>query len=208
MIHHGNIQSGLLRTGDEVTGRVDPGRRQSRKNHTVTHLLQWALRQALGDSVKQQGSLVCPEYFRFDFTWPKALSKDQIRQIETLVQARIQEDHPVSIAVLPVQEAEKLGAVALFGEKYGDTVRVVAIGAPSPKAIEKAFSKEFCGGTHVERTGLIGGFAILKEESISSGVRRITGLTGQGLMDHLMSCSRIVDQLAESLKRRPIRFSP
>jgi len=106
----------------------------------------------------------------------------------------------VSIAVLPVQEAEKLGAVALFGEKYGDTVRVVAIGAPSPKAIEKAFSKEFCGGTHVERTGLIGGFAILKEESISSGVRRITGLTGQGLMDHLMSCSRIVDQLAESLK--------
>lgn len=200
VIHHGNIQSGLLRTGDEVTGRVDPGRRQSRKNHTVTHLLQWALRQALGDSVKQQGSLVCPEYFRFDFTWPKALSKDQIRQIETLVQARIQEDHPVSIAVLPVQEAEKLGAVALFGEKYGDTVRVVAIGAPSPKAIEKAFSKEFCGGTHVERTGLIGGFAILKEESISSGVRRITGLTGQGLMDHLMSCSRIVDQLAESLK--------
>jgi alanyl-tRNA synthetase len=200
VIHQGKIQAGSLRTGDEVTALVDPGRRQSRKNHTVTHLLQWALRKVLGDSVKQQGSLVCPEYFRFDFTWPKALTRDQIRQIEMLVQSRINEDHPVTTAVLPIEEAKKLGAMALFGEKYGEHVRVIAIGAPSPKALGEAFSKEFCGGTHVERTGLIGGFAIVKEESISSGVRRITGLTGQGLMEHLMGRSRIVDELVEMLK--------
>jgi len=200
VIHRGRMTAGVLEVGRTVTAIVDAGRRQTRKNHTATHLLQWALRQVLSESVHQQGSLVCPDYFRFDFTWPKALTKDEIRRVEELVQMRIDEDHPVYTAVLPLEEAKKVGATALFGEKYGQEVRVIAIGAHSKETLPQAFSKEFCGGTHVERTGLIGGFAILKEESISAGVRRITGLTGRALMEYLHSRSRIVDELTEMLK--------
>lgn len=200
VIHRGRMMAGVLQAGQTVTAIVDAGRRQTRKNHTATHLLQWALRQVLGESVHQQGSLVCPDYFRFDFTWPKALTKDEIHRVEELVQMRIDEDHPVYTAVLPLEEAKKVGAMALFGEKYGQEVRVVAIGAHSKETLPQAFSREFCGGTHVERTGLIGGFAILKEESISAGVRRITGLTGRALMEYLHCRSRIVDELSEMLK--------
>ncbi len=200
VLHRGKVASGTLRVGQTVKAVVDADRRQSRKNHTATHLLQWALRQVLGDSVHQQGSLVCPDYFRFDFTWPKALTKEEIRKIEDLVQQKIEEDHPVYTAVLPIEEAQKLGAMALFGEKYGQQVRVIAIGACSNETLSDAFSKEFCGGTHVERTGLIGGFAVLKEESISAGVRRITGLTGRALMEHLRRRSQIVEELVETLK--------
>ena len=130
VIHRGTVTEGRIGIGDAVCAEVDGGRRQSRKNHTATHLLQWALREALGDSVRQQGSLVCPDYFRFDFTWPKALTEEQIRQVEALVQGRIDEDRPVTTAVLPIEEAKQLGATALFGEKYGDCLLYTS---PSPR---------------------------------------------------------------------------
>jgi alanyl-tRNA synthetase len=163
-------------------------------------LLQWALRQVLGDAVKQQGSLVCPDYLRFDFTWPRALSKEEIRQVESLIQDKIDEDVPVTTAVMPIEQAKQAGATALFGEKYGEMVRVVAVGAASADRLDEAFSKELCGGTHVSSTGQIGGFLIIKEESVAAGVRRITALTGPTLMRYLSERSRIVDELVEMLK--------
>jgi alanyl-tRNA synthetase len=170
------------------------------KNHTATHILQWALQSVLGDAVKQQGSLVSPDYLRFDFTCPKALTKEQIKQIEDKLQSKIAEALPVTTAVMNIEQAKELGAMALFSEKYGDEVRVLAIGAKDETDIADAFSKEFCGGTHVSNTGEIGGFTIQKEESVSAGVRRITALTGPGLIEHLMTRSRVVDELIETLK--------
>ncbi|MHC4553184.1 MAG: alanine--tRNA ligase, partial [Planctomycetota bacterium] len=162
--------------------------------------MQWALQTVLGDSVKQQGSLVCPDYLRFDFTCPKALTKEQTQKIEALIREKINAGDPVTTAVMSIDEAQQLGAMALFGEKYGDEVRVLGIGASDKAAIPNAYSKEFCGGTHVTNTGEIGGFAIVKEESVSAGVRRITALTGPALMEYLTGRSRIVDELIETLK--------
>ncbi|MBL7215438.1 MAG: alanine--tRNA ligase [Phycisphaerae bacterium] len=200
VLHRGKLLSGSLWVGDQVRVVVDKNRLAGKKNHTATHLLQWALQSVMGESVKQQGSLVCPDYLRFDFTCPKALTKEQIQQIETLVQEKIEAAIPVTTVVMGIEEAKKLGAMALFGEKYGDQVRVLAMGASNKDQIKEAFSKEFCGGTHVANTGEIGGFAIQKEESISAGVRRITALTGPGLIRYLVSRSRVVDELIETLK--------
>jgi alanyl-tRNA synthetase len=176
-------------------------------------LLQWALQQVLGRSATQQGSFVAPDYLRFDFTYPKAPTAEELKRVESLVREKIASDLPVTWAVLPKEQAQKLGAMALFGEKYGDQVRVVAIGLTIDEfrlpidelksKIENRKSKislEFCGGTHVDRLGSIAGFKIIKEESISAGVRRITALTGQGLTDYLEQRSNIVDQLTEMLK--------
>jgi alanyl-tRNA synthetase len=165
--------------------------------------LQWALQQVLGKSVAQQGSLVSPDYLRFDFTYPKAMTSEEISKVEKLVREKIESDLPVTCAVLPREEAEKLGAMALFGEKYGEVVRVVAVGAPDEKGLNLALSKEFCGGTHVDRTGVITDFKIIKEESVSAGVRRITALTGAGLAKYLEQRSDIVDELAVLLKVSP-----
>jgi alanyl-tRNA synthetase len=128
------------------------------------------------------------------------LTAEQIKEVERLVREKIAEDLPVRCAVMTKDKAEKLGAMALFGEKYGNEVRVVAIGADTEQQVSEAFSKEFCGGTHVERTGIIGGFKIIKEESISAGVRRITGLTGQNLIEYFEQRSVIIDELIEKLK--------
>jgi alanyl-tRNA synthetase len=200
IIHQGHVAKGSFRAGEEVKAIVSNDRDSIKKNHTATHLLQWALQQVVGRSVAQQGSLVGPDYLRFDFTCPKALSGKQIKEVEDLVREKIAEDLPVTCAVMPKEEASKLGAMALFGEKYGDDVRVVAIGVEDEAKVGDAFSKEFCGGTHVERVGAIGGFKIIKEESISAGVRRITALTGEGLAKYLEGRSRIVDELSEKLK--------
>jgi alanyl-tRNA synthetase len=200
VIHRGKLLEGTIAVGDKVTAIVSPDRDATKKNHTATHLLQWALRQTLGSSVAQQGSLVCPDYLRFDFTYPKSLGADQTKQVESLVRDKIAADLPVTCAVLPRNQADKLGAMALFGEKYGDDVRVVAVGAPHQDGLLEAFSKEFCGGTHVDRTGVIGGFKIIREESISAGVRRITAYTGRGLAKYLEQRSDIVDELAAALK--------
>ena len=200
IIHKGGMEKGTINTGDKVEAIVDAARRESKKNHTATHLLQWALQQILGRTVAQQGSLVCPEYLRFDFTWPRALRPAEIKEVERLVNEKIAQALPVTSVTLPIKEAKKLGAMALFGEKYGDTVRVIAVGASDEKHLLEAFSREFCGGTHVANTAIIGGFKIMKEESISAGVRRITALTGKGLTEHYNENSEIVDKLSQALK--------
>jgi alanyl-tRNA synthetase len=200
VIHKGKLLEGTIAVGDKVTAIVSPDRDATKKNHTATHLLQWALRQTLGSSVAQQGSLVNPDYLRFDFTYPKSLDGEQTKQVESLVRDKIAADLPVTCAVLPRNQADKLGAMALFGEKYGDDVRVIAVGAENQDNLNQAFSKEFCGGTHVDRTGVIGGFKIIREESISAGVRRITAYTGRGLARYLEQRSDIVDELAITLK--------
>jgi len=200
VIHKGRLVEGELSIGDTVKAIVSKDRDATKKNHTATHLLQWALQQVVDKSVAQQGSLVCPDYLRFDFTCPKALTGEQIKKVERLVREKIAEDLPVTCVTMPRDEAEKLGAMALFGEKYGSEVRVVAIGADNKDHIREAFSREFCGGTHVDRIGVIGGFKIIKEESISAGVRRITALTGRGLAEFLEQRSNIIDELSEMLK--------
>ena len=200
VLHRGRLVSGSLTVGESATATVDKDRQATQKNHTATHILQWALQTVLGDAVKQQGSLVCPGYLRFDFTCPKALTKEQTQQIEALIREKINAAEPVTTAVMSIDEAKQLGAMALFGEKYGSEVRVLGIGAADKASVKDAFSKEFCGGTHVANTGAIGGFAIVKEESVSAGVRRITALTGPALMDYLMGRSVVVDELIETLK--------
>jgi alanyl-tRNA synthetase len=200
VIHRGKLAEGTLHVGQEVTVAVSLDRSATRKNHTATHVLQWALQQVLGKSVAQQGSYVGPDYLRFDFTYPKAPTQEELKEAERLVRQKIAADLPVTWTVLPRQEAEKLGAMALFGEKYGGEVRVVCLGAPDKDHIDEAFSREFCGGTHVDRLGVIGGFKILKEESVSAGVRRITALTGQGLTAYLEKGSEVAEQLASLLQ--------
>jgi len=200
VVHQGKVTEGSFGAGDNVRAIVSRDRAAIKKNHTATHLLQWALQQVLGKSVAQQGSYVGPDYLRFDFTYPKALTTEEQQQVEDMVREKIRADLPVAWSVLPKEQAQQLGAMALFGEKYGNEVRVVAVGAGSDAQIQDAFSKEFCGGTHVERLGSIGGFKIIREESISAGVRRITALTGQGLIDYLEKASDIVDELTQMLK--------
>ncbi|MGB2806336.1 MAG: alanine--tRNA ligase [Sedimentisphaerales bacterium] len=200
VIHRGKVAEGSFAVGQTVKAVVSKDRDSIKKNHTATHLLQWALQEVMGKSVAQQGSLVGPDYLRFDFTCPKALKDEQVKKVEDLVREKITEDLPLTCVVMPRAEAEKLGAMALFGEKYGSEVRVVAIGAANEKLIEEAFSREFCGGTHCDNTGQIGGFKIIKEESISAGVRRITALTGSGLTKYLEERGEIVERLSEMLK--------
>ncbi|MFB0551857.1 MAG: DHHA1 domain-containing protein, partial [Phycisphaerae bacterium] len=200
VFHAGKMKEGSFEVGEKVRAIVSRDRAATKKNHTATHLLQWALQQVLGKSVVQQGSYVGPDYLRFDFTYPKALTAREFKKVEDLVREKIASDLPLTCVVMPRAEAEKLGAMALFGEKYGNEVRVVAIGAANEKLLEEAFSREFCGGTHCDNTGQIGGFKIIKEESISAGVRRITALTGTGLNACLEKASDIVDELSAMLK--------
>ena len=200
IVHRGEVAEGTFSVGQDVKATVSKDRNATKKNHTATHLLQWALQNVLGKSVAQQGSFVGPDYLRFDFTCPKAPTKEQLQEVENLVREKIAADIPLTWKVMPKEQAQQLGAMALFGEKYGNEVRVVAIGADDEGQISDAFSREFCGGTHVDRLGSIGGFKIIKEESISAGVRRITALTGFGLNDYLEKASSIVDELSLMLK--------
>ena len=213
IVHQGKAVEGAFDIGEKVHAIVSKDRNSVKKNHTATHLLQWALQEVLGKSVAQQGSYVGPDYLRFDLTCPKAPTAEQLRQVEELVREKIASDLPVTWVVMPKNEAQKLGAMALFGEKYGHEVRVVAIGLtiddlrlPVDELKSKIenrkpkISLEFCGGTHVDRLGAIGGFKIIKEESISAGVRRITALTGSALTSYLEKASDIVDELSAMLK--------
>jgi len=199
VIHWGKL-AGSMRVGQEVTARVGINRNASKKNHTATHLLQWALQEVLGDSVRQQGSLVSPDYLRFDFTYPKAMTDGEVELVEKLVREKIAESLPLTCKVMAIEDAKKLGAMALFNEKYGSEVRVVAIGSGDETKISQAFSREFCGGTHVNNTSQIESFGIIKEESISAGVRRITALTGAGFTEYLVERSGIVDAVCGMLK--------
>ena len=174
-VHHGKLESGNIKKGDKVTAEIDTVKRNLTKaNHTVTHLLQAALRSVLGTHVKQAGSLVESERMRFDFSHFEAMSAEQIHEVENTVNMKIWENLPVTTNVMELQEALKTGAMAEFGEKYEDNVRVVKAGN---------FSTELCGGTHVDNTGKIGLFKILKESSPGAGIRRIEGITLKGVLE-------------------------
>ncbi len=188
-LHHIEIQNGSIQLGDEVSLEYDYERREkTRANHSSLHLLQAALREIVGDHVAQAGSFNGPDYGRFDFTHYEKLTEEQLHQIENRVNEMIAANVPITTEVMDIEEAKQSGAIALFDEKYGDKVRVVTMGD---------FSKEFCGGTHAYRTGDLGVFKIVSEESIGSGVRRITSITKMEAYkafkaeeDYLISCSK------------------
>jgi alanyl-tRNA synthetase len=172
VLHKAKIERGNLKVGDVLTATVDAEKRDAtRRNHTATHLLHAALREVLGTHVKQAGSVVAPNFLRFDFTHYQALTAAEVKEIETLVNREILKNDAVNTDIKSIEEAMQSGAMALFGEKYGSSVRVLSIG-------EGVFSKELCGGTHVRATGDIGSFKIIADEAIASGVRRIRAITG------------------------------
>ena len=174
-LHRAVVSEGTLNLGDVLTARVDESRRQAiMRNHTAAHLLQAALRKVLGDHVEQAGQLVNENHVRFDFTHFSALKPEELAQVELLVNQEILKAVPVSVEEMGIEEARQSGAMALFGEKYGDVVRVVSV--------EDGFSKELCGGTHMDNTARLGLFKVVSESSVASGVRRIEGVTGMGVL--------------------------
>lgn len=177
VLHIGQLEKGEIRPGDRLEARVDEKLRLATQlNHSATHLLHAALKQVLGEHVQQKGSLVAPDRLRFDFTHSKAMTAAEIKAVERLVNAKVRADLPVQTEIMSPEKAKQQGAVALFGEKYGEEVRVLSMGD---------FSKELCGGTHVERTGVIGLFRIISEAGIATGVRRIEALTGEAALDYI-----------------------
>ncbi len=194
-VHKGVMAKGELRIGDKVLASVDmEKRRDTMAHHTATHILHWALRQVLGDHVKQAGSLVSPDRLRFDFTHFAPLAPQEIEKVEGLVNRQIWEDHPVQTLTTDLDTAIEMGAMALFDEKYGDTVRLVMVGD---------FSKELCAGTHVERTGSIGMFKIMHEGGVAAGVRRIEALARGALLKHFREKDETLRSIGELLKARP-----
>ena len=190
--HIGELTRGTLSVGQTVNAKVDEQRRQNTAlNHSATHLLHSALRQVLGDHVVQKGSLVQDHALRFDFVQPEAISKAQLAEVERLVNFHIRANHPIVTEEMDIESAKAKGAMALFGEKYGDVVRVVTM---SP------FSIELCGGIHAKRTGDIGLFKILSESAIAAGIRRIEAVTGEGALDWLYNQQHILQQSADLLK--------
>jgi len=193
IIHKGRLIKGdwTALVENSVIARVDEARRRDiMRNHTATHLLHKALRMVLGEHVKQSGSLVEADHLRFDFAHYKALTPDEIAEVEKIVNEAILKAAPVSTEVKPVEEAMKSGAMALFGEKYGDTVRVVSVGD---------FSKELCGGTHVTNTAEIGSFLITDESAIASGVRRIEAVTGRVATELSRTNKQAMDEIGALL---------
>ena len=192
--HHGTLASGSLKVGDAVTARVDTAVRAATvRNHSATHLMHKALREVLGEHVQQKGSLVNAERTRFDFTHNSPVTDAQIREIEARVNAEIWANAATNAAVMDLAAAQKTGAMMLFGEKYGETVRVLSIGS----------SKELCGGTHVGRTGDIGLFKIIAESGVAAGVRRVEAVTGANALAYLQSLEDTVQAAASTLKASP-----
>ncbi len=193
--HIGTVTKGMLKVGDIATLSVDALKRgDTCKNHSATHLLQKALRTVLGSHVEQAGSYVDGERLRFDFSHFSAMTPEELEKVENIVNEKIAENIMVGTQVMTMEEAKKTGAMALFGEKYGDTVRVVMMGD---------FSREFCGGTHVKNTGAIGAFKILSESGVAAGVRRIEALTGNGVMKYYKEMEDKLHEVAKALKATP-----
>ena len=193
--HIGKVTKGMIKKGDRITLSVDTARRTDTcKNHSATHLLQKALREVLGGHVEQAGSYQDGERTRFDFSHPAAMTADEIRQVEQIVNEKIAENLAVETNIMSIEEAKKTGAMALFGEKYGDTVRVVQMGA---------FSSELCGGTHVKNTGSIGSFKILSESGVAAGVRRIEAVTGNNVTAYYQNLEEQLHEAARTLKTNP-----
>jgi alanyl-tRNA synthetase len=192
--HHGHLAQGTLNVGDHVTAKVDMKRRAATmRNHSVTHLMHKALREVLGDHVQQKGSLVDPDKTRFDFTHNQPVTAAQIREIEDRVNAEILANAPTQARVMDIESAKATGAVMLFGEKYGETVRVLDIGN----------SRELCGGTHVSRTGDIGLFKVLSEGGVAAGIRRIEAVTGANALAYTQQLESTVAGMAGALKAAP-----
>ncbi|HEX7837569.1 MAG TPA: alanine--tRNA ligase [Kofleriaceae bacterium] len=195
----GEVTRGAIGTGDRVRFAVDDDRRERiRANHSATHLLHHALKQVLGDHVAQKGSLVAPDRLRFDFAHFSPMTEDEKRRVEDLVNAEIRRNLDSVVEVLPIAEAKQRGAVAMFGEKYGERVRVVSIGGESI---------EFCGGTHVRRAGDIGLFKIVGEAGVAQGVRRIEAVTGAGALDYLRRLEDELSRTGERLKAAPFEVA-
>ena len=195
-VHRGRVVDGEMVVGDPVAMTVDPGhRRESARNHTATHLLHAALRQVLGQHVRQAGSLVAPNRLRFDFTHPVGLGRADLHDIRNLVNEKISSDLQVTNDEAPYAEAISRGALAFFGDKYPDVVRLVSMGDGDDR-----FSFEVCGGTHVSRTGEVWNFQVTDEGSIGSGLRRIEAVTGASVQDLLAQRYDLVEELSAQLK--------
>ena len=192
--HHGVVKTGTLSVGNGVTAKVDVlARQRTMRNHSATHLLHKALREVLGDHVQQKGSQVDPDKTRFDFVHNQPMSDEEIRRVENIVNAEILANTATECRVLPIAEAQKLGAMMLFGEKYGDNVRVLDIGS----------SRELCGGTHVGRTGDIGLFSITAEGGVAAGVRRVEAVTGDNALSYMQDMESVLGGVAGTLKVLP-----
>ena len=193
--HVGYMESGMISTGETVSLKVDTAaRKDTEKNHSATHLLQKALKTVLGSHVEQKGSLVTPDRLRFDFAHFQAMTAEEIEKVEKLVNEEIQAALPVTTDIMDIEEAKKSGAMALFGEKYSQKVRVVSMGD---------FSKELCGGTHVSNTSSIMLFKIVSESGIAAGVRRIEALTGNGVLEYYRKQEELLLEAAKALKANP-----
>ncbi len=192
--HQGRVTEGMVRVGDQFLARVDAERRaRTMRNHSVTHLMHKALREVLGAHVQQKGSLVDADRTRFDFVHNAPMTDAQVREVEAKVNAEVLANTLTEIRVVPMDDAHKLGAVMLFGEKYGDEVRVIDIGS----------SRELCGGTHVQRTGDIGLFKVVAESGVAAGVRRVEAITGDNALAYLQGLESTVNQLAATMKSAP-----
>ncbi|MEG4517601.1 MULTISPECIES: alanine--tRNA ligase [unclassified Microcoleus] len=194
-VHFGFVERGTLRVGDSITAKIDnSGRRRIQANHTATHLLQSALRKIVDDSISQAGSLVSSERLRFDFNSPRAVTAEELQKIEDLVNSWIAEAHAAEIAEMPIAQAREKGATAMFGEKYGDVVRVIDF---------PGVSMELCGGTHVSNTAEIGLFKIVSEAGVAAGTRRIEAVSGQAVLDYLNVRDKVVRDLGDRFKAKP-----
>ena len=194
IVHKVTVEDGSIKVGDEVVATVDAEKRDAtRRNHTATHLVHAALKEVLGSHVKQGGSVVAPNYLRFDFTHYQPMTEVEIQEVEDLVNRYILQNEPVTTDLMKIEEAMRSGAVAMFGEKYGAEVRVLSVG-------DGMFSKELCGGTHVRATGDIGSFKITSDEAIASGVRRIRAITGFDAFDRFREDERLIDRSLIALK--------
>lgn len=194
IIHKAKIDNGAVKVGDSVTAMVNVEKRDAtRRNHTATHLLHAALKEVLGTHVKQAGSVVAPNYLRFDFTHYQPLNEAEIAEVEELVNRFILQNHSVTTNMMSLDEAMRSGAMALFGEKYGSEVRVLSVG-------DGKFSMELCGGTHVKATGDIGSFKIIADEAIASGVRRIRAITGYDSFERFREDEILIDRSLAALK--------
>ncbi|HKM25665.1 MAG TPA: alanine--tRNA ligase-related protein, partial [Corynebacterium sp.] len=191
-LHSGTVVEGIAKAGEEVEVKIDADRRRSiMRNHTAAHLLQAALREVLGSHVEQAGQLVSESVCRFDFNHPSAMTADELKAVEARVNEVILQNIPVETKVMSIDEAKNLGAMMLFGEKYGETVRVVCV---------EDFSKEFCGGTHVPTTASLGLFKIVSESSVAAGVRRIEAVTGTNLLSYIEEKDALIAKAAAAMK--------